>query len=389
MKILMIAPEPIFQPRGTPLSVVGRLKALSDMGHQVDLLTYSMGQTVNLPGIHFLRIPAIPGIKKIKIGPSLTKIPLDLCLMLKTFRQLMRKRYDLIHTHEEAGFWGIVASLIFRIPHIYDMHSSLPQQLRNFQFTQSRILITLFQYLERWVLKTASAVITICPDLQNHVLSLLPGKQSVLIENVIDYGTIFGQVDRSGQIREHYHLKGKKVVLYAGTFEPYQGIDLLIQSAVSVVGRNPKVIFMAVGGHADQVNYYQHKVNRAGLQSSFVFTGQVLPQEVNSYVQCADVLVSPRKSGTNTPLKIYSYLRSGLPIVATRLWTHTQVLDDGVAILVDAAPDALAGGIEAALKPSVERNRMIIAAGRLAEEKYSVQVYKKKFANVLELALRG
>jgi len=389
MKILMIAPEPIFEPRGTPLSVVGRLKALSDMGHQVDLLTYPMGESVHLTGIRMMRIPAVPGIRKIKIGPSLAKIPLDFCLMIKTFLQLLRKRYDLIHTHEEAGFWGVVASLIFQIPHIYDMHSSLPQQLRNFQFTHSRILITLFQYLERWVLKTASAVITICPDLQNHVLSLYPDKRSVLIENVIDYRTIFGAIDRSVQIRKNYHLKGKKVVLYAGTFEPYQGIDLLIQSAVSVVKNNRNVIFLAVGGHADQVTCYQHEVNRAGLQASFVFTGQVLPQEVGGYVRCANVLVSPRKSGTNTPLKIYSYLRSGLPIVATRLWTHTQVLNDEVAILVDTTPEALADGIETALRSSVKRKRMIQKAGRLADEKYSVRVYKKKFAGVLELAKKG
>jgi hypothetical protein len=33
MNILMLAPEPYFQPRGTPISVFFRLKALSAMGH--------------------------------------------------------------------------------------------------------------------------------------------------------------------------------------------------------------------------------------------------------------------------------------------------------------------------------------------------------------------
>ena len=54
--------------------------------------------------------------------------------------------------------------------------------------------------------------------------------------------------------------------------------------------------------------------------------------------QACDILVSPRIRGTNTPLKIYSYLRSGKPIVATDLLTHTQVLSPDVARLV--APDA-------------------------------------------------
>ena len=69
-----------------------------------------------------------------------------------------------------------------------------------------------------------------------------------------------------------------------------------------------------------------------------VFTGQQPAREIPAFVQACDILVSPRIRGTNTPLKIYSYLRSGKPIVATDLLTHTQVLSDGVARLVAPKP---------------------------------------------------
>ena len=82
MKILMIAPEPIFEPRGTPLSVVGRLKAFSDFGHDVDLLTYPFGKCVDLPNIKIHRTPNVPGIKRVKIGPSFAKLPLDFLLFI-------------------------------------------------------------------------------------------------------------------------------------------------------------------------------------------------------------------------------------------------------------------------------------------------------------------
>ena len=169
MKILMIAPEPVFEPRGTPLSVVGRLKALSDMGHHVDLVTYPIGQNVSFPGVRFFRAPAVPGINRIKIGPSIAKIPLDLSLLMASIRQLFRERYDLIHTHEEAGFWGAILARFWNLPHVYDMHSSLPQQMTNFKFTQSGAIIRFFESLERWVIRHADAVITISPDLDNHV----------------------------------------------------------------------------------------------------------------------------------------------------------------------------------------------------------------------------
>ncbi len=387
MKILMIAPEPIFEPRGTPLSVVGRLKALSDMGYQVDLLTYSIGEDFLLRGVRIRRIIRIPGINKVKIGPSIAKIPLDLCLFIKTGMTLLKQKYDCIHTHEEAGSWGVLFSKLFRIPHIYDMHSSLPQQLKNFQFTHSKILIRIFEILELWVLKNASGIITICPDLFHHVKGVCPEKESILIENVIDYGMVFGDEDRSAEIRKIYHLDGKCIVLYTGTFEPYQGLDLLIESSVKVISRMESVVFFMVGGHPDQISLYISKVHEKGVENHFIFRGQVLPQEVNSYVRCADVLLSPRTSGTNTPLKIYAYLRSGVPIVATRLLTHTQVLNNEVSVLTEPTVDGFAEGILSAISDSDLRERIGKNAMRQAAEKYSYAAYMRKLQSVIKMSI--
>lgn len=386
MKILMIAPEPIFEPRGTPMSVVGRMKALSEMGHRVDLLTYSIGEDLDIPGVRIRRIPRIPGIRRVKIGPSLAKIPLDFLLLLKTFAFLMRGRYDLIHTHEEAGFWGTAFSLLFGVPHVYDMHSSLPQQLGNFEFSNSRLLLRTFEVLEAWVLRYAAAVITICPDLHEYVQKLFPDKGSFLIENVVDYGMIFGEEDLSGEIRKTYALGGRRVVLYTGTFEPYQGLDLLIDAAERVAAGDRAVRFLMVGGHTEQVASLSERVRTLGLEDRFVFTGQVGPQEVGSYIACADVLVSPRISGTNTPLKLYAYLRSGVPIVATRLWTHTQVLDDGVAVLTEPTAPAFAEGILRILKDRKFADRIQERARDLAEKRYSYGVYLENLGRVLRRA---
>ena len=84
-----------------------------------------------------------------------------------------------------------------------------------------------------------------------------------------------------------------------------------------------------------------------------VFAGQRPAEEIPRFLDAADVLVSPRSTGTNTPLKIYQYLRSGRPIVATRLLTHTQVLDDDVALLTPATPEGFAEGILTAIADPV------------------------------------
>ncbi len=85
--------------------------------------------------------------------------------------------------------------------------------------------------------------------------------------------------------------------------------------------------------------------------------------------------MSPRSLGTNTPLKIYQYLRAGRPIIATRLLTHTQVLDDEVAFLTDATPAGFGAGILAAIADP-DRARTVGARARhLAETKYSYDAY--------------
>ena len=134
----MIAPEPFFEPRGTPFSEFHRIRALTALGHQVDLVTYPFGQDVTMPGLRVFRCLRPPFVRRVKIGPSLAKIPLDALLALTALRRALGGRYDAIHSHEEGGLIGVVLAALLRVPHLYDMHSSLPQQLTNFAFSRSR-----------------------------------------------------------------------------------------------------------------------------------------------------------------------------------------------------------------------------------------------------------
>jgi glycosyltransferase involved in cell wall biosynthesis len=185
MKILMIAPEPFFTPRGTPFSIRSRIQALVALGHSVDLVTYHAGDDIFLPGLHIYRTPWIPWVRRIAIGPSLTKIFLDLLLFGLAFIRLTTARYDVIHTHEEAGLMGTVLARWAKVQHLYDMHSSLPQQLANFEAYNYGPIVRVFESLERFVICRADAVITICPELLERVNRIDRGRPCFLIENAI------------------------------------------------------------------------------------------------------------------------------------------------------------------------------------------------------------
>ena len=388
-RILMIAPEPFFEPRGTPFSVLGRLKALSQLGHEVDLLTYPVGQDVVIPGVRIIRTSPIRFIRQVPIGPSWTKLFLDVFLFVKAVRLLLQARYDLLHTHEEASLFGTMLAKLFGTRHLYDMHSSLPQQLENFQFTRFRPLIGLFAWLERRVIRSSDAVISICPALDEHLKRVNGHGRHVMIENVASVldSQAVTEEDLGRFMTAHSFLVKKKIVLYAGTFERYQGIDLLIASAEQVLRRHGDVLFLLVGGTPDQVRHYEDRVKQVGLSAHFHFTGTRPPEQIPVFVRLSQVLVSPRTTGTNTPLKIYSYLESAKPIVATRLPTHTQVLSSEVAVLVEPNPDAFAQGILVVLEDPLLAGKLGREARKLFENQYSFQRFVENTDRALQLAL--
>ena len=371
----MIAPEPFFEPRGTPFSEYHRIRALLELGHTVDLITYPFGDDVSLPGLRLFRCLRPPFVRQVRIGPSAAKIPLDLSLAMTAIRRALSERYDAVHSHEEGSFIGVLLASVLGVPHLYDMHSSLPQQLTNFSFSRSRVLRYFFSRMERFVIRHSKVVVVICPHLEEVVRKIEPATPAVLIENAPGSGDA-PSAGTGSRIRAELGLGVETpLVLYTGTFEAYQGLDLLFAAARHVASVRPDARFVLVGGRPEQVEAARARAREAGLDASAIFAGQRPADEIPLFLDAADVLVSPRSTGTNTPLKIYQYLRAGRPIVATRLLTHTQVLDDDVAILTPATPDGLAGGILSALADP-ERARAVGERARLlAETKYSYEAY--------------
>src|SRR5688572_13852708 len=104
----MIAPEPFFEPRGTPISISQRLQGLSALGHAVELVTYPIGQPITIQGVRVCRAPAVPFMTRVAIGPSWTKLILDALLFVTVAWKLVWQRYDVIHSHEEGAFMALL-----------------------------------------------------------------------------------------------------------------------------------------------------------------------------------------------------------------------------------------------------------------------------------------
>src|SRR5690606_30645805 len=124
-----------------------------------------------------------------------------------------------------------------------------------------------------------------------------------------------------------------------------------------------------------------------GIAQRVHFLGPRPIEHLGGYLEQADVLASPRVLGTNTPMKLYSYLDSGRAVLATRLPTHTQVLDDSVALLVDPTPEHFGTGLARLLGDAELREVLGRQARQRVQEEYTPQAAKRKllaFYNLLE-----
>lgn len=129
MNVLVLAPQPYFQERGTPIAVDLMVRLLSARGHTVDLLVYHEGDDRAYPGVRLHRIPRLPFIRSIRPGFSLKKLVCDAFMFWSALRLARRVRPDLVHAVEEAAFIALALRRLLGIPYIYDMDSSLPDQL--------------------------------------------------------------------------------------------------------------------------------------------------------------------------------------------------------------------------------------------------------------------
>jgi glycosyltransferase involved in cell wall biosynthesis len=296
--------------------------------------------------VRICRTAAVPLITRVAIGPSWTKLALDAVLFLTVAWKLLWQRYDVIHSHEEGAFMALVLAPLFNTPHLYDMHSSLPRQLANYNFGNWWPVVKLFEWLEGQVLRTARVVLTVGRDLEEYVIARQPTVNHLRLENVAGLAERPVAPHAVAELRERLGLGQRLILVYTGNLERYQGLDLLREGVCQLVSRYPQIAVVVVGGQPEQIAAARDRIGRSGLDDYFVFTGKVAHDDVPTYLALANILVSPRTEGLSIPIKLYAYLQSGKPILATRIEAHTQLLSDDRAMLVDATPDGLASGLE-------------------------------------------
>jgi glycosyltransferase involved in cell wall biosynthesis len=295
---------------------------------------------------------------------------------------LRRNHYDVIHAVEEAIFPGAVLSGFARCKLIYDMDSCLSDQVVD-KWRVLKPLRSLFEWLERLAVRRATATLAVCEDLAARVRPWV-GEGRVMVLPDVPLASERHEVE---SLRANTTLD-TVVGLYVGNLEHYQGIDLLL-GGVARLPRDLKLRVVVIGGDGKDLERYRGQASELGIADRIHFLGSRPVADLGSYLAQADVLVSPRMLGVNTPMKVYSYMQSGKAILATDIRSHTQALDANCALLVAADPAALAAGLERLARDSHLRERLGEAARAKADREYSRVAFKRRVQYAYEQLVKA
>jgi glycosyltransferase involved in cell wall biosynthesis len=376
MKILLLAPHPFYQERGTPIAVDLLLRAFSGRGDRVDVVTFHEGENRTYPGITIHRITGANWIHNIRPGLSWKKIVCDFFLARKARLLASQTKYDLVHAVEESAFIVMLPGSLHRLPCLFDMDSSLPMQIVE-QKPWLVWLAPVLKYFEKLAMRHATAVIAVCEALAGIARANGARKVYVLRDiSLLSKGYAIKAAPQESLAVQHPCL------MYIGNLEAYQGIDLLLESFALLLKSVPTAFLAIIGGNRRTIADYWEKSKRLGAAERVRFFG---PRPLASMAQMfahADILVSPRIKGTNTPMKIYSYLHSGKPVLATALPTHTQVLNNMNAMLAPPQPGPFAAAMLRLVQDSELRKQLAEKAVSAAEKEFSFASYLETFGEI-------
>lgn len=374
LNVLVLAPHPFFINRGTPIDVQLVVQALSERNDtNVDMIVYPVGEDISLPKISVYRVPFTSYIKDIRPGFSLKKIYIDFFMFCYTWKKVHSGNYSMIHAGEESVFIAMFMKKIYKTPYVYDIDSSIAQQLVE-KSPKLQPFAKMLNWFEAKAIKGALANAPVCHALRE-LCEKNNSSKTVTLHDISQLKS--PDLEPTGLIRKEINSDGL-ILLYCGNLEVYQGVDLLVESFPYVTKEDVNVELVIIGGIPEEIEHYTQKAKDLGIEKNVHFLGPRPFDQLDSYLADADILVAPRVKGVNTPMKIFPYLHSGKPVLLTRLYTHTQIVTNEEAYLADANPKAFGAGIVELARNSELRDKLGKNGRAFVEKDHVYSAHKRR-----------
>ena len=389
MRILYLADIRFPLERANGIQSIETCHALAARGHDVTLIVRPDTHTPPRDPYAFYGLTRIPALH-VETAP-LTGPPAARRAGYLTFaigRALGRARQDLVFTRDLA-----LASLLLHVPAamrapvVYEAHTiaadaaAARPELLTGGVPASAAKLRRLAARDAYVWRRADGYVTITAGLARELerrfgprprIAIVPDGVRAAADHAADYAErAADRAERAAEHAEHAaehaehaaehaeraaeHAeraadRAEFTIGYAGHLYPWKGVELIVEAVMAL----PDARALIVGGHEREPDLARISALATQLDcaSRVTLTGPVPPADVAARLREADVLVLPNpqsaiSSAFTSPLKLFEYMASGRPIVASDLPAFREILRDGEnALLVEPGnPQALVAGL--------------------------------------------
>lgn len=368
MRLLYLDPSPL------PSDVTASLQLLQSccgLAKHVESLSLfvSRSRGEDISGYYGLPLPGNLSVKRLPAlrmrGKRLRwswNLPFHFLSLLWTLAALRSTRIDalLFRNLKLAAFFLKAGGIVALPPLIFETHEcftiSLQEELRR-RGVSSDGKVRRLMALEAFVYQNVDGIITLTSRLKELIKERFPISRRI--------SSIPDGVDLTKYPFQPLSQQGERLVLYIGSLHPWKGIEDLIKAMKYL----PEAKLRIVGGKPGRIEELKALALSEGVFRRVEFTGYVAPRDRFQHFAQASVFVLPFSKASiagdfTSPLKLFEYMASGRPIVASDLPSLREVLiDGGNALLVQPEdPRALAAGIQQVLGDPALAEKLVAQA---------------------------
>jgi PEP-CTERM/exosortase A-associated glycosyltransferase len=244
--------------------------------------------------------------------------------------------------------------------------------------------------METYAMKRADAVVAICEGLRKEIIGRgIPESRVSVMPNAVALEDFRRESPPDPGLADRLGVSGRRVIGFIGSFEPYEGLSVLLDAVARLASTMPDLRLLLIGNGPEESNL-RAQAQRLGILDHVIFAGHVPHAEIQAYYDLIDICVYPRLSmrltEMVTPLKPVEAMARGRIVVATDIGGHREMVEDGVTghLFPAGDPDALARAVWQTFERSDSWPEMREAARRYVEQRRNWRVNAAQYGPIYE-----
>ncbi|MEN3052322.1 MAG: glycosyltransferase family 4 protein [Candidatus Methanosuratincola petrocarbonis] len=324
--------------------------------------------------------------KFISVGDNVFGKPAIISPMAIPFYLNDMRKFDIIHAGGNGSAYFVSIAKPFLSPNtkiIYDVHGDPIEEARLVSLYSSDIFGFAFWHstiMELIGRKKSDYFIACSNVLHNQLLRYGIEKSKIItIYNGVDIHNFF-PIPRSPKSGLPF------TVTYAGRFQKWQGIDLLLEAAQLL--KDVPILFRFIGFHKDEVMLKREIKAKLGNRAELI---DAVPRSfLNQYLSKTDLLIIPRirhhALEVAFPTKFAEYLATGLPIITTDVGEIAQLVrQHHCGFVCPPFPHDLADAIVSAMQMDPKTLSILGHNARtLAETRFNLETIQNLYYNFIK-----